>query len=139
MFPNVDNMTRTSSADFSEEGIMETSTAPTTPDGSLTFSPVLHPTQLMDAFAGMMGNPSTPTPTIRNVPTALDLNAHSVKNICCVGAGYVGEFVFDTIVIFRVHLLAGDVVIGKPHREAEPPFRMHGFVIATTISIRIPI
>lgn len=78
----------------SEESVMETSTAPTTPDGSLSFSPVLQPTQLLDHFDGILASAGTPTPTIRGVPAGLDLNenAHTVvKNICCVGAGYVGK------------------------------------------------
>lgn len=80
----------------SEESVMETSTAPTTPDGSLSFSPLLQPMQLLDAFDGILASAGTPTPTIRNVPTNFDLNENApaaVKNICCVGAGYVGKSV----------------------------------------------
>lgn len=88
-------MSRTPSAATDSDGfqsVVETSTAPTTPDGSLSLSPVLAATQLFDHFDGILAG--TPTPTIRNVEVVLDLNEQSqvVKNICCVGAGYVGEF-----------------------------------------------
>lgn len=52
--------------------ILEGSTAPTTPEGSYMSSPLLHP----------------------QVLEALDMGiaqARCVRNICCVGAGYVGK------------------------------------------------
>jgi UDPglucose 6-dehydrogenase len=64
------------------------STAPTTPDGSLTFSPVLQAAQLLDAFEGMQVR------TGRSSSATLDLDETAtvvVRNICCVGAGYVGK------------------------------------------------
>jgi UDPglucose 6-dehydrogenase len=67
------------------------STAPTTPDGSLSFSPVLQAAQLLDAFDGAAGVQSRPG---RGSSATLDLDGTIpmvVKNICCVGAGYVGE------------------------------------------------
>jgi len=67
------------------------STAPTTPDGSLSFSPVLQAAQLLDAFDGTVGVQSRPG---RGSSATLNLDGTApmvVKNICCVGAGYVGE------------------------------------------------
>lgn len=52
--------------------ILEGSTAPTTPEGSYLSSPLLHP-QVLEALD--MGITQT----------------RSVRNICCVGAGYVGK------------------------------------------------
>lgn len=64
------------------------STAPTTPEGSLTFSPVLRATvdgpldiESTTLAARGLGN--------RQLPS-LDQSLRSVRNICCVGAGYVG-------------------------------------------------
>ena len=67
------------------------STAPTTPDGSLSFSPVLQAAQLLDAFDGTVGVQSRPG---KGSSATLNLDGTApmvVKNICCVGAGYVGE------------------------------------------------
>jgi len=61
-----------------DESTHDTSTAPTTPDGSLTFSPMLQALSLDDGitFENSLRNESS-TP-------------HLVKNVCCVGAGDVG-------------------------------------------------
>jgi UDPglucose 6-dehydrogenase len=78
----------------SEDSAIEPSTAPTTPDGSLTFSPVLQAAQLLDAFDGITGVQSR---SGRGSSATLDLDGTVpmvVKNICCVGAGYVGECIF---------------------------------------------
>lgn len=75
----------------SDESAIDPSTAPTTPDGSLSFSPVLQAAQLLDAFDGRAGVQSRPG---RGSSATLDLDGTvpmAVKNICCVGAGYVGE------------------------------------------------
>ena len=76
-----------------DDNAKEPSTAPTTPDGSLTFSPVIQPAQLLDAFEGMGGIVSR---TARSSSAALDYldgtSQMAVRNICCVGAGYVGKF-----------------------------------------------
>jgi hypothetical protein len=75
----------------SDESTIDPSTAPTTPDGSLSFSPVLQAAQLLDAFDGRAGVQARPG---RGSSATLDLDGTSpmvVKNICCVGAGYVGE------------------------------------------------
>ncbi|KAG0653062.1 UDP-glucose 6-dehydrogenase 2 [Hyphodiscus hymeniophilus] len=77
----------------SEEGLLDVSTAPTTPDGSLTFSPVLQALKLRDALE----EASERRHNTRNGSGALDATLYEpvvgiggVKNICCVGAGYVG-------------------------------------------------
>jgi UDPglucose 6-dehydrogenase len=75
----------------SDESAIDPSTAPTTPDGSLSYSPVLQAAQFLDAFDGTAGVQSHPG---RGSSATLDLDGTVpmvVKNICCVGAGYVGE------------------------------------------------
>ncbi|KAF7945657.1 uncharacterized protein EAE97_004695 [Botrytis byssoidea] len=54
------------------------STAPTTPDGSLTFSPMLQALNLDDGIA------------FENSLRNENLTRRLVRNVCCVGAGYVG-------------------------------------------------
>ncbi|KAH7417771.1 UDP-glucose/GDP-mannose dehydrogenase family, central domain-containing protein [Cadophora sp. MPI-SDFR-AT-0126] len=65
------------------------STAPTTPDGSLTFSPVLQAMKLHDALEDASVSaamPNTVKVSVRgNVPSK-----KRIQNICCIGAGYVG-------------------------------------------------
>lgn len=71
----------------------EVSTAPTTPDGSLTLSPILQPQFLLDAFESNMAA-GIEARLSRSFSTSLDLAATplaEVKNVCCIGAGYVGE------------------------------------------------
>jgi UDPglucose 6-dehydrogenase len=81
------NPLSTTLPDVEENVTLDASTAPTTPEGSGSFSPVLRPfddsTQL--------------TPKTRNnsrslSSTLFDTTARTppVRNICCVGAGYVG-------------------------------------------------
>jgi UDPglucose 6-dehydrogenase len=73
-----------------ENASLENSTAPTTPEGSLSFSPVLRPLEVDDELAR-----ETPKP-ISVAGTAAGLNGlatAAVRHICCVGAGYVGKFV----------------------------------------------
>jgi hypothetical protein len=84
-----------SSVPDSDESVVENSTAPTTPDGSLTFSPVLHAAHLIDVFDGAVSGSNIEPRVGRNLPTSLDLDESlpiNAKNICCVGAGYVGKF-----------------------------------------------
>ncbi|KAF7903704.1 uncharacterized protein EAF01_006753 [Botrytis porri] len=54
------------------------STAPTTPDGSLTFSPILQALSLDDGIA------------FENSLRSENSTHRLVQNVCCVGAGYVG-------------------------------------------------
>ncbi|TGO24649.1 hypothetical protein BPAE_0098g00400 [Botrytis paeoniae] len=62
----------------SDESTHGISTAPTTPDGSLTFSPMLQALNLDDGIA--FEN------SLRNENSTHRL----IQNVCCVGAGYVG-------------------------------------------------
>jgi UDPglucose 6-dehydrogenase len=77
----------TSSTVYSgEDNILDASTAPTTPDGSLTFSPSLRALRIQDALEEAvprngMGNEC--------LNTTLDSDSR-VNNVCCIGAGYVG-------------------------------------------------
>ncbi|KAK3933905.1 hypothetical protein QBC46DRAFT_99148 [Diplogelasinospora grovesii] len=82
----------------SEEGVLDGSTAPTTPDGStapssLSFSPVLRPRNV-DNVEGESAHLSIKSRNdSRSLSSALlDKTARMppVRNICCVGAGYVG-------------------------------------------------
>lgn len=57
------------------------STASTTPDGSLTFSPVLEAIGLEDEV--LIGDNTNETSA-----------HHLLGNVCCVGAGYVGMYNF---------------------------------------------
>lgn len=86
------NNTPVSSVDSEESALFDESTAPTTPDGSLTFSPVLQALRAtdaleMDAIASLsaLQPPSTAAQASHVVPV-------QVRNICCVGAGYVGAY-----------------------------------------------
>ncbi|KAM3081165.1 hypothetical protein ACMFMG_005120 [Clarireedia jacksonii] len=64
-----------------DDGSQELSTAPTTPDGSLTFSPVLG-NLILDDEISVENN---------DAATIMNSSAHSaMKNVCCIGAGYVG-------------------------------------------------
>lgn len=82
------------SVDDSDESAMQApSTVPTTPDGSCSFSPVLKYSHELehgdesfdeDRFAGLGREEGDET-------SGFDHTHGSVRNICCVGAGYVGE------------------------------------------------
>lgn len=103
--------------DSEESLFLDGSTAPTTPEGSLSFSPVLRARSYadgLDAASATDGAESSAGSGIsafgtsggglmaaksRNgsrslSSTLLDSTARSgpVRNICCVGAGYVGEY-----------------------------------------------
>lgn len=65
------------------------STAPTTPDGSLTFSPVLQAMKLKDALDD--SQPMSKSTRSNEVSdAALNSGGGQMKNVCCIGAGYVG-------------------------------------------------
>ena len=69
---------------------LEVSTAPTTPDGSLSFSPILPALRLQDALEResiSRGGEMKALEALDNICPSLD---NKVKNICCIGAGYVG-------------------------------------------------
>jgi hypothetical protein len=74
-----------------DENFYDNSTAPTSPDGSLTFSPVLQALKLRDALER-----SSPTKNqARNVSPFTDVNSSAESSrttrVCCIGAGYVGK------------------------------------------------
>ncbi|EFX02075.1 udp-glucose 6-dehydrogenase [Grosmannia clavigera kw1407] len=80
----------------SEEALLDASTAPTTPEGSMSFSPVLRPFRAADTVeddttttigpgSRLAGNSGRLLPTTLPSP-----QIPSVRTICCVGAGYVG-------------------------------------------------
>lgn len=86
------NNTPVSSVDSEESALFDESTAPTTPDGSLTFSPVLQALRATDALEmDAIASLSALQP-----PSAAAQESHVVpvqaRNICCVGAGYVGSY-----------------------------------------------
>jgi len=71
---------------YSDDSVLDNSTAPTTPDGSLTFSPALQALKIQDALEAVDNGG-------RKDSGSLDTTLYSsggVKNICCIGAGYVG-------------------------------------------------
>lgn len=72
----------------------DSSTAPTTPEGSLSFSPVLRPRngETRDHERGGVAAKSH-IPGISLSSTTLDAQGRvfPVRNICCIGAGYVGK------------------------------------------------
>lgn len=79
--------------DPEESAFREPSTVPTTPDGSCSFSPVLKYSHGLDCdeeaideekFSGLE-NKATES------RSGLSTRPNPVRNICCVGAGYVGK------------------------------------------------
>jgi hypothetical protein len=77
-----------SGLDVDEFVTLDDSTAPTTPEGSLSFSPQLHP---QDVSAYLNGG--LPENEAHLSPDLFGSAAQStpIRNICCVGAGFVGE------------------------------------------------
>ncbi|KUJ16623.1 udp-glucose 6-dehydrogenase [Mollisia scopiformis] len=73
----------------SEDSLVDISTAPTTPDGSFSFSPVLQALKLQDALEDAASGRGKQSSTSLNAAMQSSNNG-GVKNICCVGAGYVG-------------------------------------------------
>jgi UDPglucose 6-dehydrogenase len=84
-----------SNIDASEDGILDISTAPTTPDGSLTFSPVLQALKLQDALEDAASGRGKQRTSSTSLGAAMRASGDGVKNICCVGAGYVGKFIHE--------------------------------------------
>ena len=88
----------TSMVDFE----MDNSTAPTTPDGSLTFSPALQAMRLQDALEHEALERREPT-GFESLDRTLSSSPLEIKNICCIGAGYVGTlYPIDSIVYFLI-------------------------------------
>ena len=74
----------------SEQYFNYISTAPTTPDGSLTFSPNLQAMRLHDALETASVGDSTRRKAVASLNETTS-GTMTVKNICCIGAGYVGK------------------------------------------------
>jgi hypothetical protein len=83
------------SAVDSEDSIVDISTAPTTPDGSLSFSPVLQALKLQDALEDAASGRGKQRTSSTSLNAAMHSNNGGVKNICCIGAGYVGMNLTD--------------------------------------------
>jgi hypothetical protein len=66
------------------------STAPTTPDGSLTFSPTLQALRLKDALENEALGKGKATKTIESLDVVQSFGQPVVRKVCCIGAGYVG-------------------------------------------------
>ena len=81
-----------SNIDSSEDTLLDISTAPTTPDGSLTFSPVLQALKLQDALEDAASGRGQQRTSGTSLDAAMRSSGGGVKNICCIGAGYVGRF-----------------------------------------------
>jgi UDPglucose 6-dehydrogenase len=79
-----------SSTVYSDDNVFDLSTAPTTPDGSLTFSPVLQPSRLQDALDDAAMGKYDQRKGSGSLDATLYSSGGEVKTICCVGAGYVG-------------------------------------------------
>lgn len=70
-----------SALDAEDITTLDDSTAPTTPDGSSSFSPNLRP---QDDDAGYLN--------VSSLSAALAAAAPAVRNVCFIGAGFVGAF-----------------------------------------------
>lgn len=84
------------SASDPDEGILldnAPSTAPTTPEGSLSFSPVLRAMGdgNLDIESSSLALQALGLRSLTSAP--IHTGPRHVSNICCVGAGYVGQFV----------------------------------------------
>lgn len=79
-----------SSAVDTEDSFLDISTAPTTPDRSLTFSPVLQALRLRDALEDAAAGNSKQRQNSNSLDATVLLTKPEIKNVCCVGAGYVG-------------------------------------------------
>lgn len=78
------------SAVDTEDSLFDISTAPTTPDGSLTFSPVLQALRLRDALEDAAAGNGKDRQNSNSLDATVLLTRPEIKNVCCVGAGYVG-------------------------------------------------
>ncbi|TPX10282.1 uncharacterized protein E0L32_008687 [Thyridium curvatum] len=95
--------------DSEESMLSEGSTAPTTPDGSLSFSPVLRPMRnhmdgLVEDLAGLTGKVGLVGSSRLALPQGAASIPQRVRNICCVGAGYVGGPTASVIAFHNPHI-----------------------------------
>jgi UDPglucose 6-dehydrogenase len=77
--------------DVSDDCLSDISTAPTTPDGSLTFGPALQALKLQDELQNDASEREKHRTSSTAQDAAMQVRGGEVKNICCVGAGYVGK------------------------------------------------
>lgn len=74
-----------------ENALLDSSTAPTTPEGSLTFSPVLAAVRTEDhAHSALLTRAHLGATSLGSPLASTDSTRPRVRTICCVGAGYVG-------------------------------------------------
>ncbi|KAH6857190.1 hypothetical protein B0I37DRAFT_319222 [Chaetomium sp. MPI-CAGE-AT-0009] len=78
--------------DAEDIAALDDSTAPTTPDGSSSFSPNLRPQD----DAGYL--------SVSSLSTAIAAAAPTVRNICCIGAGFVGGPTAAVIALHNPHI-----------------------------------
>jgi len=76
--------------ELDENITLDSSTAPTTPEGSLSFSPVLRPLRPSDGIDDDLTSSRETSRFITPILSATAIDRTRVENICCVGAGYVG-------------------------------------------------
>jgi len=70
---------------------LDSSTAPTTPEESLACSPVLRPLANIDGLDDDVAGPQPARRSLSSAPLSTASSANNlIRNICCVGAGYVG-------------------------------------------------
>ncbi|KAK3290386.1 uncharacterized protein B0H64DRAFT_332046 [Chaetomium fimeti] len=81
-----------SAIDAEDIAALDDSTAPTTPDGSSSFSPNLRPQD----DAGYLN--------VSSLSTAIAATAPTVRNICCIGAGFVGGPTAAVIALHNPHI-----------------------------------
>jgi UDPglucose 6-dehydrogenase len=96
-----------------EDSVLDISTAPTTPDGSLTFSPVLQALKLQDALEDASSKEGERKGSA-SLDATLYFSPSEIKNVCCVGAGYVGPSHSDPLPIFNTYLFVYQVVQQQP-------------------------
>ncbi|CZS91319.1 related to UDP-glucose 6-dehydrogenase [Rhynchosporium graminicola] len=101
----------------SEQYYNYVSTAPTTPDGSLTFSPILQAMRLHDALEDASVGGITRITTTTSLDQSVSSNT-MVKNICCIGAGYVGGPT-ASVIAFQNPDIKVTVVDRDPRRIAQ--------------------
>jgi hypothetical protein len=73
-----------------DENVFDNSTAPTSPDGSLTFSPVLQVLKLRDALERSYSAKRQTRNFSPFTDATLSFRPSRTMKVCCIGAGYVG-------------------------------------------------
>jgi hypothetical protein len=96
-----------------EDSILDISTAPTTPDGSLTFSPVLQALKLQDALEDASSKEDERKGSA-SLDATLYFSPSGIKNVCCVGAGYVGPSLSNPLSIFNTYSFVYQAVQQQP-------------------------